>query len=235
VDAILYCADDSVTVWMILILSPVMSSPQPASYCTPDEYYRLEETSPERHEWFNGEMFAMAGGTTPHSLIKVNLVSELRQALKGRRCFPTDSDQRVKVTSSGLRTYPDAAVFCGPIEYDPEDRAKTTAINPVVLFEVLSESIEGYDRGRKAENYRTIPSLQAYVLLSQHDTHAEVYERGEDGTWKLTEWHSLDASLHIACIETTLKLAELYDRVEFPAASAFQIVKEHAALYRTGG
>jgi Uma2 family endonuclease len=195
----------------------------------------MEQTSPERHEWFKGEMFAMAGGTTPHSLIKVNLVSELRQALKGRRCFPTDSDQRVKVTSSGLRTYPDAAVFCSPIEYDPEDGTKTTAINPAVLFEVLSETTEGYDRGKKAENYRTIPSLQAYVLLSQHDPHAEVDERSDDGTWKLAEWHGLDASLHIACIDTTIKLAELYDRVEFPQPSAFHIVREHAALYLTGG
>jgi Uma2 family endonuclease len=212
-----------------------MSSPQPVSYCTPDEYCRMEQASPERHEWFKGEIFAMAGGTTPHSLIKVNLIRELSVALKGRRCYPTDSDQRVKVTSSGLRTYPDAAVFCGPIEYDPEDGTKTTAINPVVLFEVLSETTEGYDRGKKAENYRTIPSLQAYVLLSQHDAHVEVYERGDDGTWKLTEWHGLDTSLHIACIETTIKLAELYDRVEFPGPTAFHIVREHAALYLTGG
>jgi Uma2 family endonuclease len=212
-----------------------MSSPRPTSYCTPDEYYRIEEASPERHEWFNGEMFAMAGGTTPHSLIKVNLIRELSVALKGRRCYPTDSDQRVKVTSSGLRTYPDAAVFCGPVEYDPEDRAKTTAINPVMLFEVLSETTEGYDRGKKAENYRTIPSLQAYVLLSQNDPHAEMYERCDDGTWKLTEWHGLNASLHIACIETTIKLAELYDRVEFPEPTTFHIVREQAALYLTGG
>lgn len=211
-----------------------MSSPQPVAYCTPDEYYRLERESHERHEWFKGEMFAMAGGTTPHSLIKVNLVGELRQALKGRRCFPTDSDQRVKVVSTGLRTYPDAAVFCGPIEYDPEDRFKDTATNPVVLFEVLSETSEAYDRGKKAEGYRTIPSLQAYVLISQIEAHAEVYERQTDGTWRLTEWLGLDASLHIACIETTIKLAELYERVEFPQESAFSIVREHAATYLAG-
>lgn len=193
-----------------------MSLPQLASYYTPEEYYQLEQQSPDRHEWFRGEVFVMSGRTTRHSLIKVNLIRELSIALKGRRCFPTDSDQRIKVMSSGLRTYPDAAVFCGPIQYDPEDPFKDTATNPTVIFEVLSHSTEGYDRGRKAEQYRSIPSLQAYVLLSQDDAHIEVYAREADGTWKLTEWHGLEASLHIACLETTLSLQELYDRVEFP-------------------
>lgn len=212
-----------------------MSLPQPVTYCTPDEYYRLERESPERHEWFAGEIFAMGGSTTRHSLIKVNLIRELSVRLRGRRCYPTDSDQRVKVASSGLRTYPDAAVFCGPMEYDPEDRFKDTATNPVVVFEVLSASTEAYDRGRKAENYRSIPSVQAYVLLSQDDAHVEAYERQSDGTWKLSEWHGLEASLHVACIETSIPLQELYERVEFPPETAFHIVREHAAAYLTGG
>lgn len=120
-----------------------MSLPQPVTCCTPDEYYRLERESPERHEWFAGEIFAKGGSTTRHSLIKVNLIRELSVRLRGRRCYPTDSDQRVKIASSGLCTYPDVAVFCGPMEYDPEDRFKDTATNPVVVFEVLSAPLAG--------------------------------------------------------------------------------------------
>jgi Uma2 family endonuclease len=179
------------------------------------EYYRLERDAVEKSDWYDGEMFNMAGGTTNHSRIKMNLARELGAQLKGASCEPLDSDQRLKIPSTGLRTYPDAAVYCGPIEYDPEDEQSQTATNPTVVFEVLSDSTEAYDRGLKAEGYRGIPSLQAHLLISQRSPHIELFERQNDGSWRFREVHGLDATLRIEAIGVTLSLGELYDRVEF--------------------
>lgn len=183
-----------------------------------EEYYQLERTAQDKSDWFDGEMFNMAGGTTNHSRVKVNLARELGLALKGKPCEPLDSDQRLKVLRNGLLTYPDASVYCGLIEYDPEDSDGNTATNPAVLFEVLSDSTEAYDRGLKAESYRQIESLRAYVLISQNAPHVEVFERLDDDAWRLREVRGLDASLRIEAIDVTLSLAELYDRVEFSSA-----------------
>ena len=179
------------------------------------EYYRIERDAVEKSDWYDGEMFNMAGGTTNHSAIKTNLAGILVVSLRGRSCRPLDSDQRLKIPSTGLRTYPDAAVYCGPIEYDPEDEQSQTATNPTVVFEVLSDSTEAYDRGLKAEGYRGIPSLQAHLLISQRSPHIELFERQNDGSWRFREVHGLDATLRIEAIGVTLSLGELYDRVEF--------------------
>jgi Uma2 family endonuclease len=114
-----------------------------------------------------------------------------------------------------LQTYPDASVFCDRIQFAPEDPANTTALNPTVLFEVLSRSTEGYDRGFKADNYRRIESLNCYVLVSQENAHVEVYERQAEGAWLLREAKGLSTQVTIPSIEVTLPLADVYDRVEF--------------------
>lgn len=193
-----------------------MGLPQSTTYITPQQYYVLERAAECRSEWFAGEMFAMAGSTTRHSRIKTNLARELGNQLKGKRCTNYDSDQRVKVPATGLRTYPDASVFCGRMEYDPEDDQSGTATNPTMLFEVLSDSTEAYDRGRKAENYRQIASLQAYALFSQDEPHVEIYERQASGQWLLTEASGLEAKLALPALEIEVSLAELYDQVTFP-------------------
>ncbi len=143
---------------------------------TAEEYYCLERVAPRKSEYVYGEIVAMAGGTSRHSLIKTNLPGELRNRLKGRPCAPYDSDQRLRVKETGLRTYPDAAVYCGPMEYDPEDNQAETATNPTVVFEVLSDSTEAYDRGAKAAHYRRIESLKAYVLVSQNMPFVELQQ-----------------------------------------------------------
>ncbi len=181
---------------------------------TPQEYYLFERKAPEKHEYFAGEVFAMAGSSTNHSKVGSNVLIELGVRLKGKRCSPYNSDQRIKVKSSGLRTYPDVSVFCGKMEYDEEDDQRHTATNPTVLFEVLSPSTEGYDRGTKAEHYRRIESLQAYALLGQDDAHVELYERQADGSWRLTEARGLDESLRLSVLDLELKLADIYDGVE---------------------
>ena len=186
-----------------------------------EEYYLLESQSEERHDWYGGEMFNMSGGTTNHSAIKVNVIRVLGNALRGKPCRPLDSDQRLSIPPTGLRTYPDASVYCGPIEYDPNDEQSHTALNPTAVFEVLSDSTEAYDRGLKADAYRQIPSLRAHVLISQHTPHVEVLERSDEGAvWQFHEARGLDASIRISAIDVTLPLAEIYDRVEFGKAGA---------------
>ena len=180
---------------------------------SPREYYRRERVAPFKSEFINGEIVAMAGGTSRHSLIKTNLVGELRNLLKGRPCAPYDSDQRVKVKDTGLRTYPDASVICGPLEYDPEDDQAETATNPTALFEVLSDSSEAYDRGAKAAHYRRVESLRAYVLISQNMPFVEMQHLVLGQGWQVAEATGLDAFLHIPCLGIDLSLAEIYDRV----------------------
>ena len=193
--------------------------PRATKRYTPQEYYALERTAEDRSDFFAGEIFAMAGGSTAHSLIKVNLTGELRSMLKGKRCGVYDSDQRLKVKTNGLRCYPDAAVYCGPLDYDEEDANTETATNPTVIFEVLSKSTEAYDRGLKAESYRTIESLKAYVLISQDRPHVELQERLTDGTWRLSWAAGMDGVIRLPDIDVEFSLGELYDRVDFTGAT----------------
>ena len=187
---------------------------------TPQEYYRLERDAPYKSDYYDGEIFAMAGGTVAHSTITTNIVGELRNRLKGKPCAAYESNLRLRIRTTGLRCYPDASVFCGPLERDPEDTNLETLTNPTALFEVLSPSTEAYDRGFKAGNYRQIESLRAYVLISQTDVHAEVYSRQADGSWLLREAKGLDGVLSIPSIGIDLPLSEIYDRVDFTAAPA---------------
>ncbi|MEM7012419.1 MAG: Uma2 family endonuclease [Verrucomicrobiota bacterium] len=186
-------------------------------FITPEEYYRMERIATEKHDYYEGEIFNMSGGTTNHSKIKTDLLITLGVQLKGKPCQPLDSDQRVKVMETGLRTYPDASVFCEEIEYDSEDDQKETAINPTVVFEVLSDSNEEYDRGLKATNYRMIESLKAHLLISQNQPHVEMYERMEDGDWRFREVSGLDAEMEIRSIDVSIRLSEIYGRIIFDA------------------
>ena len=176
----------------------------------------MERDSTVRHEYYDGEIFAMAGGTDEHSLIVANIIGELRQRLKGCPCAVRDPNLRLKVKATGLRTYPDASVYCGEQERDTEQESADTATNPTVLFEVLSKSTEAYDRGFKSDNYRRIESLKAYILVSQESPHTELYERQSDGSWRFTESKGLNAVMSLPAINVVLPLAEIYDRIKFP-------------------
>ena len=180
---------------------------------TPEQYYRLERAAPYKSEFLNGQIIVMPSGTSRHSLIKTNLVGELGNKLKGRPCAPYDSDQRLRVKDTGLRTYPDAAVYCGKMEYDSEDSQAETATNPTAIFEVLSDSTEAYDRGAKAAHYRRIESLKAYVLVSQNMPFVEIMQLVPGQGWQMSDAAGLDASLRIPCLDIELSLAEIYDRV----------------------
>ncbi len=184
---------------------------------TPQEYYRLERAASHKSEFVHGEITAMAGGSSRHSLIISNLLREIGNRLKGKPCAPYNGDQRLRVQETGLRTYPDAAIYCDKLEYDPEDDQSETATNPSAIFEVLSDSTEAYDRGPKWAHYRRIPSLKAYVLISQSSPFVEMFHIVEGRGWQFTEASGLDTVMHIPCIGIDLSLAELYDRITWSA------------------
>jgi Uma2 family endonuclease len=189
---------------------------EPIRKLTPQEYYRLERDSTIKHEYYDGEIFAMAGGTNEHSIIVMNIMGELRQRLKGKPCSPRDPNLRLKVRATGLRTYPDVSVYCGEMEFDTEDEAADTATNPTVIFEVLSKSREVYDRGFKFENYRQIETLRTYVLVAQDTALVETYER-EAGNWgHYLETKGLGGIVPLPAIGVELPMREIYDRVKFP-------------------
>ncbi|UQA61083.1 Uma2 family endonuclease [Polyangium aurulentum] len=177
---------------------------------TPAEYLALERSSPEKHEYFGGEIFAMAGASEEHNLIVGNLVGELRQALRQGPCRVYPSDMRVKVSTGGLYTYPDVIVVCSRPEF--EDEKRDTLTNPEVLVEVLSDSSERYDRGRKFEHYRKILSLQEYILVSQDQVLVEQFTRKDDGSWGLRE-HRAGGRLWLASIGCELLVDEVYLKV----------------------
>lgn len=149
-----------------------------------DEYLAIERAADVRHEWLDGQIYAMAGGTLTHGALSAAMVSELRNLALGCGCVVFSSDAKVRVAETGLATYPDASVVCGPIETAPGDLHAMR--NPSILVEVLSESTEANDRGKKWRHYRQIPSLRHYVLVTQHARSIEVYTR-EGDHWTLRE------------------------------------------------
>jgi Uma2 family endonuclease len=174
------------------------------------EYLRIERQAEFKSEFFDGEMFAMAGGSPYHSLIAVNAASELKNKLKGGRCLVFNSDLRVKIEATGLFTYPDITVVCGPRSFFQED----TLLNPSLVVEVLSDSTEAYDRGKKFEHYRQVPSLQEYLLISQREPRIEQFIRKPD-RWELREAAGLNAHLDLPSLSIALDLAEIFANVEF--------------------
>lgn len=181
---------------------------------TPQEYLALERKAEFKSEFFNGEMFAMAGASHHHSLVKDNIAGETRPQLKNGPCRAVTSDQRVKIDATGLYTYPDVVIICGEAQFD--DDVLDTLLNPHALVEVLSDSTEKYDRGTKFRHYRQIPSLQEYVLVAQDEPSVERYVRQPDGSWLMTAFTGLESTFAFASVPVRIPLAEIYAHVKFP-------------------
>ena len=142
---------------------------------TAQEYLERERLAETKSEYYRGEVFAMTGASLQHVTIAINVAGELRSSLKGKPCAVYPADLRLGIGATGLYTYPDVMVICGkPAVIDAH---VDTVTNPVVIIEVLSPSTEGYDRGRKFESYRAIPSLMEYLAVSQHRMHVEIHTR----------------------------------------------------------
>jgi Uma2 family endonuclease len=187
---------------------------QPRTY-TVEEYFQIDEAAETRHEYVDGQIFDMAGGTDEHSQITVNLIAELRTRLRGKPCQPRDGNLRVRYGRKMRYGYPDALIVCGQPQFDPKARSNTTLLNPTVLFEVLSKSTAAYDRGEKFGYYRDIDSLQEYVLIAQDRASVQVYRRGANGIWAIEPpIDGLTSSVTLPSADIELPLAELYASVE---------------------
>nr|WP_320015515.1 Uma2 family endonuclease [uncultured Desulfobacter sp.] len=182
---------------------------------TQEEYLELERTSEIKHEYFNGQIFAMTGGSLNHNRISRNIDRKLGNQLEGSPCENFVGDMRVKIQGNEKYTYPDITVVCGNIELE-KIKGVETLLNPIVIMEILSESTEAYDRGTKFRHYRLIPSLQEYILVSQDHCLVELYRRGDNDIWQiLSPCTDMNKSVSIASADCELLLSDIYYRVEF--------------------
>ena len=190
------------------------SNPVPG--LTEEQYLAIERAAEFKSEFLNGEMFAMSGASVRHADLDGNVYAELHTRLRGSPCRVFNSDLRVRVSATGLYTYPDVTVVCGPPAL--ADGHQDVLLNPAVIFEVLSPSTERYDRGRKFQHYRTIETLQSYILVEQDRIRVEHYSPQADNTWTLRDYQQPEDQLTIDSIGVAIPLARIYERVEFPAS-----------------
>lgn len=181
---------------------------------TPEQYLDLERQAAYKSEYHSGEIFAMAGASFPHNLVVANVISELRNGLRGGPCRAVSSDQRVLVKPTGLYTYPDVVVVCGQAQFS--DDYLDTIINPTVLIEVLSPSTELYDRGEKFAHYQRLESLTDYILMAQNKLRIEHYKRqtGKKEQWLLSVITDKDADVSLQSIGCTIAVKSIYENVE---------------------
>jgi len=183
-------------------------------YMTEAEYLALERDSEIKHEYYHGEIFAMSGASRKHNLITANTIGIFHNQLRKNPCELYASDMRIRVSSTGLYTYPDISVACGEVEIISDEL--DTLLNPTLIVEVLSPSTESYDRGTKFQHYRTLDSLQEYVLISQDSARIESFTRQPGGTWVLREAVGLEAAIDLTSIQCTLALADVYEKITLP-------------------
>lgn len=189
----------------------------PKKKYTVEEYLQMELTAPYKSEYYNGEIFpmgeiegdtpeAMAGALPAHNVVSSNIIIALGNKLRGKGCRPYGGDQRIFILETGLYTYPDISVFCGPLEYQDNMTLK----NPILLVEILSKVTEGYNRGSKFEMYRSIPALVEYLMADSRRIHVELW-RKEDGKWVLAaETNDVNETIEFKSIDTTFSLQDFY-------------------------
>lgn len=195
-------------------------------FLTVEEYLWEEQRAETKRDFYNGQVYNMAGGTPEHSRIAVNLTAELLSRLRERGCQIFNSDLKVAIPGNlrakgkkrqqddELITYPDASIVCGPLEFYKDDRQ--TLANPLVLFEVLSPSTRHYDQSVKLAQYRKIPGLMAYVMIDSEQVWLEQYYRSGQTSWQVDEpLEDRAASLQIACLDLTIPLTAIYNGIEF--------------------
>lgn len=179
---------------------------------SPEAYLAMERISPVKHEYVNGNIFQMAGTSADHGIITVNIASSINVQFKGRECNVFASDMRVFIPATGLYTYPDVVALCGERQM-VDDNHFDNLLNPTVIVEVLSKSTAQYDTGRKLDHYRSIDSLQHYLMVWQDVKRALLYSR-RDENWTLQDFIGGDAVIELPAIDCTLSMDEIYDKVD---------------------
>lgn len=183
-------------------------------YVSVEEYFLLEEATPEKHEYINGDVIAMAGATEEHNDIVSNIIRAVGNFFADKDCKIRPSDFRVTTPAGTNYFYPDASIVCGPSQKQPG--VFDTLLNPVVIFEVMSEGTEHNDRGYKFFYYQQIASLQEYVLVDSRNYSVEVIRRQPDGAWRIEKYSPADGSVHLTAINYKLSLADIYFKVQLP-------------------
>ena len=186
---------------------------KPQGLLSREEYLALERRGEEKHEYLAGELVAMVGASFRHNLIQTRVLASLYQQLRGRPCEVTPSDLRVAVGALGIYTYPDVTVVCGEPQF--EDAEQDTLLNPTVLVEILSPSTESYDRGKKFQPYRLIPTFREYLLIAQDQPLIEHYVRQAHNRWLLATFEQLGDVIALDAIACTLALADVYAGIRF--------------------
>ena len=185
-------------------------------YISEEEYWALDEAAERKHEYFAGAMWQMSGGSPGHAQLIANVQTTINVHLRGRACYGTSSEQRVKTGAHGLQTYPDAAIICPPPIFDPHNR--NTLLNPRAIFEVLSPSTRNWDRSGKFDHYKSIASLTDYILVDQDWIRVEHFRRLADESWALRTYvRRVDSlSLELPDGVLLLPLSEFYERFDLP-------------------
>jgi Uma2 family endonuclease len=179
---------------------------------TVEEYREMESTSEVKHEYYQGEIFAMAGATVPHNFVRKNIISALDQKLSDSPCQPHNGDTRIYIKKNGMHMYPDVTIICGEVRTDNND--KFNVLNPTIILEVLSPSTEGYDKGLKFSFYREIPTLKEYILVEPESVRIEAFHLNADGFWGLKVYKDIESSLELPSINVSLPLKEIYKRTD---------------------
>lgn len=190
-----------------------MTLAQETRYYSPEEYLELEVNSEIRHEYINGLIIPMTGGTPNHNQLALNFSGTLNYLLKRQPYQVFVTDQRLWIPTRKIHTYPDIMVVKTPLEY--EEGRTDTLVNPVMIAEVLSKSTKGYDRDEKFAAYRTIPSLQEYILIDQYTMHIEQYFKTDNNQWIFSEFTDGNINLNLASISCQMTLSDIYDKVDF--------------------
>lgn len=182
-------------------------------YYSPEDYLKLEEAAEFRSEYHDGEIIPMTGGTPNHNQIAGNFYAAILAALRGQpyRVFMTDL--RLWIPQRKIYTYPDVMVISRPLEL--LEGRKDTITNPLIIAEVLSKSTESYDRGKKFEHYRTIPTFKEYILIDQYRMHVDQFSKTEDGRWFFSEYDGEAAVLSLTSVQFKIPLADIYQDIEF--------------------
>lgn len=190
-----------------------MTLAQETRYYSPQEYLELEVNSEIRHEYINGLIIPMTGGTPNHNQLALNFSGTLNYLLKRQPYQVFVTDQRLWIPSRKIHTYPDIMVVKTPLEY--EEGRTDTLVNPVMIAEVLSKSTKGYDRDEKFAAYRTITTLQEYILIDQYTMHIEQYCKTNNNQWIFSEFTDGNINLNLASISCQMTLSDIYDKVDF--------------------
>jgi Uma2 family endonuclease len=185
---------------------------QTKKYITPEEYLAAERAAEFKSEYYQGEVFALAGAGNNHNIITINLVGNLFNLLRGKSCQVYSNDMRLHIPVNGLYTYPDVMVVCGEKQF--LDEKQDTLLNPILIIEVLSPSTEDYDLGKKFMLYRSIPALQHYIVVDSRSPYVGQHSKNNEGNWVLTEVKDLSISFTLTNLDITIPLTDLYEGID---------------------